>query len=156
MAAEYFANPQPSRSFSKCSPAWQKSDFIFQVTLTDQDPQGSSSLSLDIGRTILMSHWKRHWCWKRLRAEGRGGIRGWDGWTVSWMQWRWTWANSGRWWGTGRPGMRQFMGLQRVGHNWAIEQQQQKENSNYNSTAAVLLRNKNWQSNGNCQCWYWC
>ena len=31
------------------------------------------------------------------------------------------WVNSRSWWWTGRPGMLQFMGLQRVGHNWATE-----------------------------------
>ena len=36
---------------------------------------------------------------------------------VSPMQWVWTWANSERWWGTGRPGVLQSMGSQRVGHN---------------------------------------
>ena len=30
--------------------------------------------------------------------------------------------NSGRWWGTGRPGVLQPMGLQRVGHDWPTEQ----------------------------------
>ena len=30
-----------------------------------------------------------------------------------------------RWWGTGRPGLLQSMGSQRVGHDWAPEQQQQ-------------------------------
>ena len=30
------------------------------------------------------------------------------------MQWRWTWANFGTWWGAGRPGVLQSMGLQRV------------------------------------------
>ena len=35
--------------------------------------------------------------------------------------WIWTWASSGSWWCTGRPGMVQSMGLQRVGHNWATE-----------------------------------
>ena len=34
------------------------------------------------------------------------------------------WANSRRWWGTRRPGMLQSMGLQRVRHDWATEQQQ--------------------------------
>ena len=24
-------------------------------------------------------HWKRHWCWERLKAKGEGGSRGWDG-----------------------------------------------------------------------------
>ena len=31
------------------------------------------------------------------------------------------WVNSGSWWWTGRPGMLQSMGSQRVGHNWANE-----------------------------------
>ena len=38
--------------------------------------------------------------------------------------WTWTWANSRRRWGTGRPGMLQSMGLQRARHDWATEQQQ--------------------------------
>ena len=33
----------------------------------------------------------------------------------------WVWVNSRSWWWTGRPGMLQFMGLQRVGHDWATE-----------------------------------
>ena len=36
-------------------------------------------------------------------------------------QWMWVWVNSGSWWWTGRPGVLQFMGLQRVGHDWATE-----------------------------------
>ena len=31
------------------------------------------------------------------------------------------WASSGSWWWTGKPGMMQSMGLQRVGHDWATE-----------------------------------
>ena len=37
-------------------------------------------------------------------------------------QWTWVWANSGRQWRTGKPGMLQTMGLQRVGHDLATEQ----------------------------------
>ena len=50
------------------------------------------------------------------KTEGRGeeGIRGWDGWMASPMQWTWTWANSRRWWGTERSGVLQSMGSQRV------------------------------------------
>ena len=51
------------------------------------------------------THWKSPWCWERLRAEEEEGIRGLDGWRASPMQWTWTWANSRRWWGTGRPGV---------------------------------------------------
>ena len=32
---------------------------------------------------------KSSWCWERLRAEGEEGIRGWDGWMSSLMQWTW-------------------------------------------------------------------
>ena len=53
----------------------------------------------------------------------RGHPRWWDGWMASPTQWTRTWANSGRSWGTGRPGVLQSMGSQRVGHDWATEQQ---------------------------------
>ena len=33
----------------------------------------------------------------------------------------WVWVNSRSWWCTGRPGVLQFMGWQRVGHDWATE-----------------------------------
>ena len=40
-------------------------------------------------------------------------------------QWTWVWASSRRWWRTGKPGMLQPMGSQRIGQAWATEQQQQ-------------------------------
>ena len=39
--------------------------------------------------------------------------------------WTWIWVSSGSWWWTGRPGVLQSMGSQRVGHDWATERQQQ-------------------------------
>ena len=30
-----------------------------------------------------LTHWKRPWCWERLKAGGEGDDRGWDGWMVS-------------------------------------------------------------------------
>ena len=67
------------------------------------------------------THWKRPWCWERLKAGGEGDDRGWDGRVTSLTQRTWVWANSGRWWRTGKPGMLQFMGSQRVGHDWVTE-----------------------------------
>ena len=67
------------------------------------------------------THWKRPWCWERLKAGGEGDNRGWDGWMASRTQWTWVWANSGSWWWTGRPGMLQSMESQRVGHDWVTE-----------------------------------
>ena len=46
---------------------------------------------------------KRLWRWERLRAGGEGSNRRWDSWMVSPTQWTWFWANSGRWWRTGKP-----------------------------------------------------
>ena len=51
------------------------------------------------------THWKRAWCWERLRVGGEGGDRGWDDCMASPTQWTWMWANSGRQWNTGKPGM---------------------------------------------------
>ena len=64
-----------------------------------------------------LTHWKRPWCWERLKAGGEGDDRGWDGWMASLTWWTWVWVNSGRWWWTQSPGMLQFMGSQRVRHN---------------------------------------
>ena len=68
-----------------------------------------------------LTHWKRPWCWERLKVGGEADDRGWDGWMASPTQWTWVWVNSGSWWWTGRPGVLQSMGSQRVGHDWATE-----------------------------------
>ena len=39
------------------------------------------------------------------------------------IQCTWVWANSRRWWRTGKPGVLQSMGLQRLGHDRVTEQQ---------------------------------
>ena len=70
-----------------------------------------------------LTHWKRPCCWERLRVGGEGDDRGWDGWMASPAQWTWVWANSGRQWRTGKPGVLQSMRLQRVRHDSAIKQQ---------------------------------
>ena len=60
-----------------------------------------------------MTHWKSPWCREWLMAEEERE-RGWDGWMASPMQWTWTWANTRAWWRTGRPGVLQSTGPQRV------------------------------------------
>ena len=103
-----------------------------------EDPWGSLGLQGDPTspserRSVLNIHWKdwcwswnsntlaiwcvepthriRPWCWERLKAGGEGDDRGWDGWMASQTQWTWVWANSGRQWRTGKPGVLQSMGL---------------------------------------------
>ena len=69
------------------------------------------------------SHWRRPWCWERLKAGGEGDDRGWDGWMASLTWWTWGWGSSGSLWWIGRPGVLRFMGLQRFGHDLVTEQQ---------------------------------
>ena len=59
-----------------------------------------------------------------MRAGGEGDNRRWDGWMASPTQWTWVWAGSRRWWRTGKPGVLQSVGSQRVRHDLATEQQQ--------------------------------
>jgi len=42
-----------------------------------------------------LTHWKRPWCWERLKAGGEGADRGWDGWMASVTQWTWVWQALG-------------------------------------------------------------
>ena len=68
-----------------------------------------------------LTHWERPGCREILKMGGEGDDRGWDGWMASLTQWTWVWVNSGIWRWTGRPGVLQSMGSQRVGHSWATE-----------------------------------
>ena len=67
------------------------------------------------------THCKRPWCWERLRQEEKGAIEdqmaGWHHWLKGHE-----FEQTGRWWRTGKPGVLQFMGSQRVGHNLATQQ----------------------------------
>ena len=70
--------------------------------------------------------WRVNSLEKTLMLAGIGGRRrgddkGWDGWMASLTRWTWVWVDSGIWWWTGRPGVLQFVGSQRIGHDWAIE-----------------------------------
>ena len=68
-----------------------------------------------------LTHLKRLWWWERLKVGGEGDNRRWDGWMASPTQWTCVWVSSRSWWWTGRPGMLQSMGSQRVGHNRVTE-----------------------------------
>ena len=68
-----------------------------------------------------LTHWKRPWCWERLKTGGEGDDRRWNDWMTSLTQWTCVWVNSRSWWWTGRPGMLQSMGSQRVRHDWETE-----------------------------------
>ena len=99
------------------SPFWRRSTLGF---LWKEWCWSWNSSTLATSREEL-THWKRLWCWEGLGAGGEGDYRGWGGWMASLTWWTWVWVNSGSWWWTGRPGVLQFMGSQRVGYDWETE-----------------------------------
>ena len=97
------------------------------------NPKGNQSW-IFVGRTdaeaeapILWPLDGKNWfIWKTLmlgKIEGRRRRRrwGWDGWMTSLTFWTWVWASSRSWWWTGKSGILQPMGSQRVRHDWATE-----------------------------------
>ena len=57
----------------------------------------------------------------RTQVERRRGHRRWDGWMASLTRWPWVLTGSRCWWWTGKPGVIQSMGSQRLGHDWPSE-----------------------------------
>ena len=68
-----------------------------------------------------LTHWKRPWCWGRLKVGGEGDGGGWDGWMAPPTLWTWVWASSRSSWWTGKPGVLQSMGSQRMRHDWVTK-----------------------------------
>ena len=68
-----------------------------------------------------LTHLKRPWCWKRLKAGGEGDDRERDVWMASQTQQIWVWASSRSWWWTGKAGMLQSTGSQGVRSDWVTE-----------------------------------
>ena len=62
----------------------------------------------------------------KIEGRRRRGWRRMRCWMASLTQWTWVWANSGRYWRTGKPGVLQSVGSQRVRYKWATEQQQSR------------------------------
>ena len=120
----------------KIKPVNPKGDqsWIF-IGRTDAEAE---ALILGLPKCKELTYWKRPWCWERLKVGGEGDNRGWDGCMSSPTQWTWVWVNSGSWWWTGRSALLQSMGLQRVGHDWVTEQQQQAVISSIKIYASVL------------------
>ena len=68
-----------------------------------------------------LTYWKRPWCWEVLKVGGEEDDRRWVGWMASLTWWTWVWASSGSWRWTGKPGVPQSMGSQKVGYDCVTE-----------------------------------
>ena len=56
---------------------------------------------------------------KDWRQKEKG--KEWDGWMASLTRWTWVWASTRNWRWTGKPGVLQSMGSQRVRYDWGTE-----------------------------------
>ena len=121
----HIVSQQISRMSSSCNLwCWRR---LLRVSLDCKEiqpisPKGNQPWIL-IGRTDAEAEAPILWPpdaknWHRKRPWwGEGGNREQDGWMASLTQWTWVWASSGSWWWTGKPGILQSMGLQRVRHD---------------------------------------
>ena len=89
------------------SPSWRKS--VLNIHWKDWCWTWNSSTLATWCEEL--THLKRPWCWERLKAGREGDDRGWDGWMESLTQRTCVWANSGRWWRIGKPGVLQVHGV---------------------------------------------
>ena len=58
---------------------------------------------------------------EKIEGGGWGDDRGWDGLMASPTGLTWVWVGSWNWWWTGKSGVLQSMGWQRVRHDWVTE-----------------------------------
>ena len=95
--------------------------WIFTGRTDAEAPTQYAQLKLKLSTLVIwceeLTHWKRPWCWERLRTGGEGDGRGWDGGMALLTQWTWVCVDSGSWWWTARPGG----WSQKVWHNWETE-----------------------------------
>ena len=93
--------------------------------------QFSPEYSLEGLRLKLKLHYFDHLMWRTdslektlmlekiegRRRRGRQRVK----WMASLTRWTWVWASSGSWWWTGKPGVLQSIGSQRVRLDWVTE-----------------------------------
>ena len=88
----------------------------------------------------------------KIEGRRKRGDRGWDGWMASPTGCTWVCVNSGCWWWTGRPGVLQFTGSQRVGHDWVTElnwTELSGKTSKWNSPGIeTILKTMRWEKFG--------
>jgi len=109
-----FENPLDCKEIQSVHPKGNQSwIFIGRIDVEAETPILWPQRTDSLEKTLIL--------FQRLKAGGEGDDRGWDGWIASPTQWTWVWVNSRSWWWTGRLGVLQSMGSQRVGDDWVTE-----------------------------------
>ena len=101
-------------------------------------PKGDQSWVF-IGRTDVEAETPILLILGKIEDGKRRDDRGWNGWMASPTQVTWVWTSSGSQWWTGRPGMLQSMGLQRVRHDWETELKSTLYASWYNAVRSTQI-----------------
>ena len=83
-AGEDSESPLDSKEIKSVNPKGNQS-WIF-IRRTDAKAESSNILAT---WSEVSTHQKRPWDWERLKVEGEGGDRGWDGWVASLTQCTW-------------------------------------------------------------------
>ena len=96
-----------------------------QSILTEISPSGRTDAEAEV--PILWPLDVKNWLIGKDPDAGKDwrqkekGMTGWDIWMASLTQWTWVSASSRSWWWTGKPGVLQSIGSQRIWHDWATE-----------------------------------
>ena len=126
------------------SPFWRKS--VLNIHWKDYHWIWSSNNLTTWCKEV--THPKRPWCWERLKAGREGNDREWDDWMASLTRWTWVWGSSRSWWWTGKPGVLQSMGSQRVRHDWVTEW-------NWTDKISVMLMCQSQSPNSSQETYFW-
>ena len=73
-------NPLDCKEFQPVHPKGDQSWVL--IGRTDGEAEAPILCPYDCEK---LTHWKRPWCWERLKAGGEGDNRGWDGWMHRWL-----------------------------------------------------------------------
>ena len=114
-------SPLDSKEIQKAHPKGNPS-WVF-IARTDAEAKTPNLWPPDVKNWLI---WKdsdagKDWRWEEkgtTEDEIVGSIWGIE---ASLTQWTWVWVNCGSWWWTGRPGVLQSTGSQRVAHEWVTE-----------------------------------
>ena len=120
------ANTKPKSPFTSSSRCWGLSrlflHWLWATTQAIWRVTQRDTLRLKVERATLSGE-RRQRLWStsqlKMKPATSARMRWLDGITDSHHNF---WANSSRWWRTGKPGVLQSTGSQRVGHDWATEQ----------------------------------
>ena len=94
-----------------------------------------------------LTHWKRPWCWERLKAGGEGDYRERDGWMASLIQWTWVWT----------PGDGEGQGSPACCSPWGRKESDTTERVNKNSSiyrVSFFPPREGWQLSRNLNCFF--